>query len=348
MLRKLALLPLVALVIGACGGAAQPSPSATTAATAAPSKAAATATPKPAPTKLVVGFSEIYQGSLPMWYAAEKGIFAKNGLDVTLQYTSSSTGVAALISGNTQIFQGGGSETLSADAQGADLVVVGNIVPIYPYVFMSPADIKTVADLKGKKVGASSVGSTSDIATRVGLAKEGIDPDKDVTMVYVGSSSNRTAALLNNSIQGGLDQPPGSLQLEAKGLHVLFNEVDEKLPVVNNGIVVQRSFMTAHKDAVQAYVDSIVEAIAALRKDKEGGVAVLTKEMKIADAKIAASTYDFSMKIFPNIPLISADAFKDSVTVLSKKNPKIAQFDVNKIIDNTFMKSASDRGLDKK
>ncbi len=347
MVRKLWLIPLIGVVAAACGGAAQPGASATTAASAAPTQAAATATASPAPTKLVVGFSEQYQGALPMWYAAEKGIFAKNGLDVQLQYTASSTGVAALISGNTQIFQGGGSETLSADVQGADLVVVGNIVPIYPYVFMVPASIKTIADLKGKKVGASSAGSTSDIATRAGLLKEGLNPDTDVTMVYLGSSSARTAALFSGAIQGGLDQPPGSLQLEAKGLHVLFNEVDEKLPVVNNGIVVERSYMTAHKDVVQKYVDSIVESIAALRKDKTGGVAVLTKEMKITDPTIAAATYDFSMKIFPGIPTVSADAFGDAVKVLSKKNAKVASFDVNKIIDNSFMKSASDRGLDK-
>lgn len=347
MIRKLWLIPLVAVVAAACGGAAQPGASATKAASAAPTQAAATATASPAPTKLVVGFSEQYQGELPLWYAAEKGIFAKNGLDVELQYTASSTGVAALISGKTQIFQGGGSETLSADVQGADLVVIGNIVPIYPYVFMAPASIKTIADLKGKKVGASKQGSTSDIATRAGLLKEGLDPDKDVTMVYVGSSSARTAALFSGAIEGGLDQPPGSLELEAKGLHVLFNEVDQKLPVVNNGIVVERSYMTAHKDVVQRYVDSIVESIAALRKDKQGGVAVLTKEMKIKDPQIAAATYDFSMKLFPNIPTISADAFGDAVKVLSQKNAKVASFDVNKIIDNSFTKSAADRGLDK-
>ncbi len=346
MLRRLALIPMIAIVAAACGGAVT-APSATPAVSAAPSAAPATATAKPAPTKLVVGFSEQYQGALPMWYAAEKGIFAKNGLDVELQYTASSTGVAALISGKTQLFQGGGSETLSADVQGGSLVVVGNIVPIYPYVFMVPASIKTVADLKGKKVGASKEGSTSDIATRAGLMKEGLDPDKDVTMVYVGSSSARTAALFSGAIEGGLDQPPGSLQLQAKGLHVLFNEVDQKLPVVNNGIVVDRSYLTAHRDVIQRYVDSIVQAIAALRKDKEGGAAVLTKQMKITDPQIAAATYDFSMKIFPDYPHITKEAFGDAVKVLSKKTPKVADFDLTKIIDDSLIKSASDRGLAK-
>ena len=142
---------------------------------------------------------------------------------------------------------------------------------------MASADVKTTSDLKGKKVGVSSPGSTSDIATRVGLAKEGLNPDKDVTIVAVGSSQNRTAALKAGSIQGGLDQPPFSYQLEAQGLHALFDLASLRLPVVNNGVVVQRSFATQNRAVVQRYVDSLVQSLAALRKDKPGAIAVLKK-----------------------------------------------------------------------
>jgi ABC-type nitrate/sulfonate/bicarbonate transport system substrate-binding protein len=329
-MRKLWAIPLVALLVTACGGAAAPS--------AAASRA---------PIKLTVGFSEIYEGMLPMWYAAANGIFQKNGLDVDLQYTSSSTGVSALLADKIQIFQGGGSEVLSANAGGADIVLIGNLVPVYPYVFLSPAEIKTVADLKGKKVGASSAGSTSDIATRVGLGKLGIDPDKDVTIVYVGSSQNRTAALLNGSIQGGLDQPPSLYTLTAKGFHVLFDEASLKLPVVNNGINVKRSFMQSNKDAVQRYIDSIVMAIAALRKDKAGGIAVYKKQLKVSDEDALGKTYDFAMGIFPDLPYAKADQLADSVRVLGGKNAKVKEYDLSKMLDESFVKSAGDRGLNK-
>ncbi len=330
-MRKLGLVPLIALVMTACGGA-----------TTAPSP-----TPTRAPIKITVGFSEIYEGMLPMWYAAANGIFEKNGLTVDLQYTSSSTGVSALLADRIQIFQGGGSEVLSANAEGADIVLIGNLVPVYPYVFMTPADIKTLADLKGKKVGASSAGSTSDIATKVGLAKEGLDPDKDVTIVYVGSSQNRTAALLNGSIQGGLDQPPSSFGLADKGFHVLFDMAALKLPVVNNGISVQRSFIQSNRDAVQRYIDSIVMAIAALRKDKAGGMAVYKKELKVNDEKVLGATYDYALSVFPDLPYAKADQLADSVRVLGAKSAKVKAFDLSKMLDESFVKSAGDRGLNK-
>ncbi len=332
---------VLAVLLAACGGAA---PTAGSAAPSAPASAAAT--PQPTVTKLVVGYSEIYEGALPVWYAFEKGIFAKNFLDVELQYTESATGIAALISNRTQIYQGGGSQTLSANVEGSDLVLIGNLVPMYPYVFMVGPDIKTIQDLKGKKVGVSNPGSTSDIATRVGLQKEGLVPDKDVTIVAVGSSQNRTAALKNGSIQGGLDQPPSSFALEAAGFRVLFDMAKQKLPVVNNGIVVQRGFINSNRPVVQRYVDSIVQSIAALRKDKAGAVAVYKKYLKDSDEALA-KTYDYAMEIFPSLPYARAEQMADSVRVLGANNEKVKSYDLSKMLDESFVKSAAERGLDK-
>ncbi len=344
MKRSIAL--ALTVLIAACGGS---TPAASTAptASAAPTAAAATATPQPAVANMIVGYSEIYEGALPLWYALDKGIFTKNFLTVDARYTQSSTGVAALLANQIDVFMGGGSEVLSAQVGGANLALVGNLVPIYPYVFMATPDIKSIQDLKGKKVGVSSAGSTSDIATRVGLAKEGIDPDKDVTIVAVGSSQNRTAALKTGAIQGGLDQPPGSIELSAQGLHVLFDEVSLKLPVVNNGITVQKSTLSAKKDIIQRYVDALVQSIAALKKDKPGAVAVLSKYLKIDDQNELSQTYDYAVNLFPAIPQISADQLADSVRVLGQKNDKIKGYDLSQLIDPSFMKSAADRGVDK-
>ncbi len=333
--RHAVTLLLVAALV-ACGGGTA-TPSATPGATATAAK----------PVKLVVGFSEIYQGELALWYAAAKGIFARHGLDVDLRYTESSTGVAALISGDIQIFQGGGSEVLSAAVAGEDLVLFGNLVPVYPYVFVVSSDIKTAADLKGKKVGVSRPGSTSDIATRVVLEKIGLNPDKDVTILTVGSSQNRTAALLSGSIQGGLDQPPGLYALTDKGFRVLADMVSLQAPVVNNGMSAKRAWLTANRDVAQRYVDAVVDSIATLRKDKAGGIEVFKKELKLTGDKVAEGTYDFTMKVYPAYPYVRKEHLSDSVKVLSVQNPKVASYDLMKLLDESFVKSAEQRGLAK-
>ena len=330
------------VIIAACGGAGTPAPLAAT------GSAQAAATTAPPPAKIAVGYSEIYEGELPVWAAFVAGIFKANGLDVDLRYTASTTGIAALLANDIQIFQGGGSEAMSANLGGEDLVLVGNLVPVYPYVFMVQKEINTAADLKGKKVGVSNPGSTSDIATRVGLAKIGLVPDKDVTILAVGSSQNRTAALQAGSIQGGLDQPPFSYDLEKLGLHTLFSMAEQKLPIVNNGIVIKRSYLVANKAVVQRYVDSIVQAIAKVKKDKAFAVGVYKKYLKIDDEVALGRTWEYATtQLFPALPYPKLDQFNDITPELAKRNDKAKTYDVSKMIDESFVKSAADRGVDK-
>ncbi|HEV2010950.1 MAG TPA: ABC transporter substrate-binding protein [Candidatus Limnocylindria bacterium] len=339
----LALALVGALIVAACGGAGTPAPLASAAAGSA--QAAATTA---LPVKLVVGYSEIYEGELPVWAAFEAGIFKANRLDVDLRYTASTTGIAALLANETQIFQGGGSEAMSANLGGEDLVLVGNLVPVYPYVFMVQKEIGTAADLKGKKVGVSNPGSTSDIATRVGLAKVGLVPDKDVTIIAVGSSQNRTAALQSGQIQGGLDQPPFSYDLEKLGLHTLFSMAEQRLPIVNNGIVVKRSYLAANKAVVQRYVDSIVQAIAKVKQDKAFAIGVYKKYLKIDDENTLGRTWEYATtQLFPSLPYPKLDQFNDITPELAKRNDKAKTYDPSKMIDESLVKSAADRGLDK-
>ena len=176
------------------------------------------------PTRITVGYSNISVDFLATWVAKEAGIFDKNGLDVDLQLVSGgSRTMAALLSGQMQISLQGGAEALSASAGSADVVVLGTLAPVYPYKFEVSAGVTAPGELKGKKVGISSVGGSADIATRVALPRIGLDPDRDVQIVPVESHANRTAALLSGQLQGAVDDPPDSVDLERRGLQPLFD-----------------------------------------------------------------------------------------------------------------------------
>jgi NitT/TauT family transport system substrate-binding protein len=243
-----------------------------------------------------------------------------------------------------QVAHLGGSETLSAAAQGADLVIIGITGPVYPFVFMAPASISSVEELKGKKIGVSNIGSSSDIATRVMLNKVGLDPEKDVTIVPVGSLQNRTAALLNGAIDGGLAQPPDQLVLEDKGFHVIYDLAAQQLPSVGDCIVVQRAYLNANEDVVQRYVDSIVQAIAYAKKNKAETLPVLDKYLNTDDQRGLGATYDFFVgTVTPDYPTVRADLWGDAIDQLGAQNDQIKNFDVSKILDSEFVQSAQDR-----
>lgn len=361
-------------LLAACGGEAAPAsspastaakPVASSAAAAPASAAAASASAKPAGpasggsasakpaaassgAKLQTSYSEIYEGQIPVWVAQDAGLFKQAGIEVEQTYIASSNVIAAVLSGQVSIAQGGGSEAMSAAASGGDLVLVGNLVPVYPYILYVSKDVNSVADLKGKKLGVSSHGSASDIATRVALKKVGLDPEKDVNIVTVGSSQNRTAALQAGAIQGGMDQPPSSYALEKQGLHALFDMASLKLPTVNNGIIVQGAWLKSHRAEAQKYVDGIVQGIARSKKDRAFATQTLAKYMKLDDQDAAKRSVDYSDdNLFASQPTIKKEDFADAIAVLSETNPKIKDFDVTKILDNSLVESAIQRGLDK-
>src|SRR5205814_660500 len=223
MKRTFAALLVGMLALASCAGAGAPP-------TATQVLVSGSATPQPNRAKVVVSYSNVLADFFPAYVAKEAGIFDQNFLDVDLQLIASTTGLPALLAGQTQIAHIGGSEALTTTAGGGDVVVVANTGPVWPYQLYVAADIKTPADLKGKKVAIAGVGGTFDIGIRTMLRKLGIVPDTDVTVFSTGSTANATAALLSGNVAGTLSSPPDTLKLEAAGFHSLAKMADLNLP----------------------------------------------------------------------------------------------------------------------
>ncbi len=340
-----ALVSLLAILATACGGGAAP-----TTATPSPTQAAAgspSPTVRPCCTKVTAAYSNISADDWIPWYAFEKGIFKDNGLDVDLQSINGGAQTsAALLANQIQIGQFGGSEALSANAGGADLFIVANLAPVYPYKLYVQKGITSIQGLKGKKVGVSNAGGSSDIATRAAITAAGLDPDKDVTIVAVGSHANRTAALLAGSIDAGVDDPPEDLELVKAGLTALVDLAGQKLPAANTGVIMQRTYLNANKATVQAYVDSLTIARVKMKADKAGAVAVLGKYFKLDNQDALNGAYDFFMNEV-TVPYLYPEVtqFKDAVDILGKTNDKIKTVDIAKMLDRSFIQSAQDRKL---
>jgi ABC-type nitrate/sulfonate/bicarbonate transport system substrate-binding protein len=326
--RASVLATLLTLALSACG-----------AATAAPS---ATATP------LTVAYSNIGGDHLSSWVAKETGVFARNGLDVTLQLGGGGTKTAAaLLANDYQLVEMGGSEAASAAANGADVVIVAAPSQVYIYKLIAAAGISSVAGLKGQKLGISGTGSSSDIAARVLLQHAGVDP-KDVTFVSVGDVATRQAALLNGAVQAEMDAPPQSFRLESDPrFHVLVDLTAEKLPAVSATIVGQRSWVNANRPVVQRYVDSVIEGAVRVKQDKAAALAAMRKYTQFDDEQGLSAAYDFFSRAITADPTPRPADFKDTLDLLGRLNPKLRQLDPASIVDDSFARDALARGLGK-
>jgi NitT/TauT family transport system substrate-binding protein len=299
----LAVLLSVACMPALMTTAAPPPPSQVGASSAAsPASVAASPASAPAPvaavgarmvTKISVSYPE-GGAQLPLFYARDKGIFAKNGLGVALQGLGGGpVAVAALQSGEIQIADIAGSEVVSADAAGADIVILATLTPVYPYVFEVSQAISSKHDLKGKTIAVRASGDATDIATRVLLQREGLDPDKDVIILALQREGARMASLMAGQICCTVAQVQDRLPLEKNGSHVLFDMTTLGIPNAQGVIATNRAYARDHSDVVQHFMDSLIESIERSKKDKPGSLAVLKAQLKLEDDALVGATYDF-------------------------------------------------------
>ena len=330
------------ILLAGCGGAAQPPAS-------SGSPARAPTLTVQAPTKLRVIYSASTIDQVPAWVALDGGYFQKNGLDVDLQYVAGGTQtVAALVAGESQVSIQGGNEAMSVVAGGADVVLIANLLPVYAFKLEAVQGIDSIEDLKGKKLGVSTIGGTADVALRTLLRKYGLDPEKDVTIVATGSPTTTLGALTGGAVQASLSVPPNLLIAEASGTHPIADLASERIPSAQNSVTVPRAWLNVNRPVAQKLVDSLVQGLARAKTDRAFTQQVIRKYVKYDDQNGLDWTYDFFVnEVWPTYPHVAPDQLSDALTELGKSNPNLKNFDPSSMLDDSLVQDAEKRDVAK-
>ena len=337
-LRVFAIGICIALIAG-CGG------STPTAGTSPTGSAAASATPSP-PVKIRAAYGNVTPANLAPFYAKEKGIFLQNGLDVDLSLIDGGgKSMAALLGNSVEIAQLGGTEAMSAFVGGGDVQAVALFVPVSPWVLMAPSSYTGPNDLKGKTIGVASKGGSSEVAAVQQIERLGLKTS-DVTILATGSVANLTSAMLANQVYAGPGHPPDTAALFKAGYKVIMDLAAQKVPAVENCTIVTKKYASEHKDVMQKYVDSLIQSIVAMKKDKAGTIPVMQKLLNVADQDALSQTYDYYVtQIFPVYPTVATKEWLYSRDELAKTNAAVKDLDVTKVIDNSYVQNAQDRKI---
>jgi len=205
-----------------------------------------------------------------------------------------------------------------------------------------------VNDLKGKTIVVRAAGDATDIATRVLLTKEGLNPEKDVTILAVQQEGARMAALNAGQVCCTVAQVQDRLLLEKNGFHQLLDMTNLGIPNAQGVIAAKRDYVKQNPEIVQRFMDSLIESIARAKKDREGALPVLKAQLKLEDDAIVAATYDFFMgEVVPSVPTAKAEQFADGIVIMAKQNDKLKDFNIAPYIDGSFLEKSVSRGLDK-
>ncbi|MFQ5855957.1 MAG: ABC transporter substrate-binding protein [Anaerolineae bacterium] len=301
-------------------------------------------------TKVNVCFSAASGTMSPAWYAFENGLFEKYGLDVNLTYIGSGSKAAtAMIAGQVEFCQIAGSAVTNAVVAGEDLVMIGGLFNTYVYSLMVTPAIETADDLKGKAVAISRAGSSSDAAIRAALEGLGLVPDEEVAVLAVGGQAERVAAMETGAVVGTVVSVPETVEAKELGFVELLDMSTLGIPFQHTGIATTRSYIESNREVVVNFMKALTEAIALMKRDKEGTMAVMAEYMLLDvedDAPSLTEAYDVLIQGYlPQAPYPTLEGIQTLLTKRVKKDPNAANFTPEDVADVSIVQELEDSGF---
>lgn len=226
------------------------------------------------------------------WIAKEAGYFSAEGLDVELiRVGGSSRMVAAMLGGSAPIIQAGAIAAITATTAGSDVVIIGSTGTVSPFHLIARPEIKLPADLKGKKAGITTFGSTSDQLVRIALKHFNLEANKDVAILTFGAQPEAFAALANGVVQVAALSYPLYPKAQKMGMRELVNFADLGVEDINGTVITTRTFLTQQRDTALRFMRAFTRGMQRYRTDKEFSKKILAKYGKLNDEEILEGTW---------------------------------------------------------
>jgi NitT/TauT family transport system substrate-binding protein len=303
---------------------------------------------------LTASYPSVTGNMAPLWMAQDLRLFEKRGLDVTLVNISSGfVSINALISGDIQIAAASSSSAISSALRGAPVVIAATFGPT-PYKLVAGPSITSLQALKGKVVGTSRPGSGSDFALRRFLAKAGLTPGKDVTILPTGlsESDKRVLSMLQGKMDATLATPDTIANIESKGqkLNVLADLLAMGIHTSGSVIAMTRRFAETQRRQAKAFLMAFCEGIATAKRNKESAFQIYRKHMRVQEPKLLEIIYQTSVvDRLPLKPYPEEDAVKFDLELLAANNSdlreKIATAKPSQFSDTSLLKELEAEGF---
>lgn len=278
----------------------------------------------------------------PVWVAQDLGLFTKHGLQHSLNYLAATTAIQAIVGGTEEIGLVG-NQGIDVALEGADTVYIASTAPRFIFHLYGDPAIKTVADLKGKVLAATQPAASTDYAGRMLLRRYGLVPDKDVKILYAGSSPALLTTLKSGNAAAGLMSAPITFQAQELGLKHILNVTELNIPFIFVAVVTTRKVIQQKPDAVSRYLRGYTEAISIIRRDKETAMKVMGKFMKTDNRQLLEAVYDEHAPVFQRLPLMTKEEVQAVLEVA--KSPKAAQAKPEDFFDNSFLQKLEASGF---
>lgn len=289
--------------------------------------------------KLKVGQVYVWLGDLPQYVAQEKGFYKAKGLDVELiTFRGGGEVASALVGGTVDIAIGALDHVIKMQEKGLDAAAFLVIQEKLGFTMFAKtgAGIKTMSDLKGKVLATSAPGSSADNYMRYLLAKSGLDPVKDVTIIAGGGNEGRVAALKQGSALAAAVTEPATSIILAEGIgEILHRGTDWEYPF--NVAIAKKEFLAKNRDTVKAFVQATLEGARHVRANPAEAEEVALKIFSKGDPKIIRQAVRNYLPTFSETGMITEKAAQFVIGMLLEAKAIKQPVPVASFADNSFL-----------
>ncbi len=298
--------------------------------------------------KVVAGYASISPSEVTLLTAAKAGLFDKHGLDVKTVYMGGSSRVMeAMVSGDLQIAQIGGTAVLYAKAAGIDVAYIATIRNAMISSIISRPEVKQAADLRGKTLAVTRRGAITDFFGRFALSHFGLTPDKDVKFLYTGGLQATYTALSQGLVAAAV---MGAGPFEKRALREGFRQLVDMATLGSdfpfNGLATTQKYLQNHRPTVVRFMKAYLEGIRLNLADKVFTKKVLAGYTGFTEDELLEDAYRiYVLQTMSRVPYPVAQGWKPVMDFAGRENPRVKGVRIEEILDDRIIRELEESGF---
>ncbi|HEY6999575.1 MAG TPA: ABC transporter substrate-binding protein [Candidatus Binatia bacterium] len=300
---------------------------------------------KPEKSNIVVSYAQPSGAFTPIWVAYEAGLFKNHGLNANLQLLTPQVSAQAVISEEVDFYTDG-PDLINARLRGGQVKYFGGTMQQLVFQIWGAKELKSIQELKGKTIAASTPRAALDTATREALKKNGLVPDRDVQILYVQTVPAILSSVLGGKTAAGTLSAPNTLKAKESGLNMLVDIGKLNIPAFQVAYGTTEKYLKNNPNTVYAFLKAIAEGVVLSRKDPGIAKKAIGKYAKIEDGPTIDGTYDAFAPYWALTLAVRPEAIKAQFEYLDEKefaNAKNA--DPKDFYDNSFVEALAKSGF---
>lgn len=264
---------------------------------------------------------------LPIWVAKDAGFFAKNGLNVEPVHIRGGALITmGIMSGQLQ-FSGAGAESIvAARIEGGDVVLLACPVDSDPVYLITRPEIKSAEGLKGKATAVTRLGSTTHFYLRAALRQVGLDPEKDLTILQLGTSSETATALESGRIAAAALTNRYALPFLQRSWPMLVDLSTTDLIYPSSCVATSRKFVKSEPKLVENFLRAYVSGIQLIKRDTGFAERSFAKWLRENDALIVKKSVEAYARLFKMPPTVPEKGIDNVIKDLASRRTVPKEF----------------------